>query len=88
MSNNWNGTQEADPCLPRSVVLDTGKLSSRPAGSFTGLTASGFGSSTSCEARGCFGLVNFENVTEKLDKAVPNETSRKVSNSSPSIPGH
>jgi hypothetical protein len=73
MSNNWNGTQEADPCLPSSVVLDTGKLSSRPAGSFTGLTASGFGSSTSCEVRGCFGLATFENVTEKLGQAAAHE---------------
>jgi ParE-like toxin of type II ParDE toxin-antitoxin system len=46
MSNNWNGIPRADPSQPSSVVLDTGKLSSRPAGSFIALTVSGFGSST------------------------------------------
>jgi putative ABC transport system permease protein len=46
MSNNWNGIPRADPSLPSSVVLDTGKLSSHPAGSFVVLTASAFGSST------------------------------------------
>jgi hypothetical protein len=73
MSNNWNGILRAAPYLPSSLVLDTGKLSSHLAGSFTAPTASGFGSSTSCEVRGCFGLVNFGSATGKLGRAVGHE---------------
>lgn len=56
-----------------SVVLDIGTLSRLPAGSFIVLTASAFGSSTSCEVRGCFGLVNFGSATGKLGRTVANE---------------